>query len=106
MSRSRINFCPDTAHLVAGGGDPAELIRRYADRIVYVHLKDFTADPFAFLPLGKGHIDFRQILVELELAGYDGWITVELDEYDGAPAVAARESFEFLESLLALRDTA
>src|SRR3954462_11055813 len=29
----RIGFCPDTAHLAAGGGDPAELIRRYADRL-------------------------------------------------------------------------
>ena len=49
MARSRINFCPDTAHLVAGGGDPAELIRRHADRIVYVHLKDFVAEPFAIV---------------------------------------------------------
>ncbi len=101
MTRSRINFCPDTAHLVAGGGDPAELIRRYADRIAYVHLKDFSAEPFAFLPLGKGNIDFQAILDELDKAGYDGWITVELDEYDGAPIDAARESREYLDSLLA-----
>src|SRR3954468_7955755 len=92
MERTRIGFCPDTAHLVAGGGDPTELIRRYADRISYVHLKDFTAEPFAFLPLGRGHIDFRAILGELERAGYDGWVTVELDEYDGDPVDAARES--------------
>lgn len=101
MARSRINFCPDTAHLVAGGGDPAELIRRYADRIVYVHLKDFTAEPFAFLPLGRGELDFRAILEELDRAGYDGWITIELDAYDGAPGEAARESRHYLESLLA-----
>jgi inosose dehydratase len=24
LSRSRISFCPDTAHLAAGGGDPVE----------------------------------------------------------------------------------
>jgi len=101
MARSRINFCPDTAHLVAGGGDPAELIRRYADRIVYVHLKDFTAEPFAFLPLGRGELDFRAFLEELDRAGYDGWITIELDAYDGAPGEAARESRHYLESLLA-----
>jgi inosose dehydratase len=101
MARSRINFCPDTAHLVAGGGDPAELIRRYSDRIAYVHLKDFTAEPFAFLPLGRGEIDLQGILAELERAEYDGWLTVELDEYAGAPADAARESRKYLESLLA-----
>lgn len=101
MARSRIHFCPDTAHLVAGGGDPAELIRRYAERIVYVHLKDFTAEPFAFLPLGRGDLDLRAIIDELERADFDGWITVELDEYDGAPADAARESRQYLNSLLA-----
>lgn len=106
MARSRINFCPDTAHLAAGGGDAADLIRRYADRIVYVHLKDFTAEPFAFLPLGKGALDFGEILGELERAGYDGWITVELDEYEGPALEAARESREYLESLRSQRSTA
>jgi inosose dehydratase len=104
MTRSRIGFCPDTAHLVAGGGDPVDLVRRYADRIVYVHLKDFTAEPFAFLPLGQGDLDFGAILDELEGAGYDGWITVELDEYDGAPVDAARQSLEYLSSLLVRSD--
>ena len=101
MSRSRINFCPDTAHLAAAGGDPAELIRRYADRIAYVHLKDFTAEPFAFLPLGRGDVDFGAIVDALDAAGYDGWITVELDEYAGAPVDAARASRQYLDSLLA-----
>jgi len=31
----------------------------------------------------------------------EGWATVELDEYDGAPGAAARESFRYLEPLLA-----
>ena len=101
MERSRIGFCPDTAHLAAAGGDPAELIRRYADRVPYVHLKDFVAEPFAFLPLGTGELDFAGILDELERAGYDGWITVELDDYDGAPVDAARASREYLDALLA-----
>jgi inosose dehydratase len=101
LSRSRIGFCPDTAHLAAAGGDPAELIRRYADRIPYVHLKDFTADPFAFLPLGRGELDFAAMLGALEEAEYDGWITVELDAYDGAPGEAALESRRYLETLLA-----
>ncbi len=101
MSRSRIDFCPDTAHLAAAGGDPAELVRRYADRISYVHVKDLTTDPLAFLPLGEGQLDFAAILAELEEAGYDGWITVELDAFDGAPGEAARASREHLERLSA-----
>jgi len=101
LSRSKIGFCPDTAHLTAGGGDAVELVRRFADRIRYVHLKDYTPDPFAFRPLGDGIIDLAGVVAALRVAGYDGWMTVELDEHDGDPADAARRSREHLEELLA-----
>ncbi|MCK9912733.1 TIM barrel protein, partial [Microbacteriaceae bacterium K1510] len=52
MPLTYINLCPDTAHIEAGGGDPAAVIRKYADRIKYVHLKDY--EDGNFLPLGKG----------------------------------------------------
>ena len=101
LGRSRIAFCPDTAHLAAGGGDAVELIRRFGDRVRYVHLKDFTADPFAFLPLGDGMVDLSGVIDALREAGYDGWLTVELDAYEGNPAEAARRSRAYLEELLA-----
>ena len=100
MTRSRIGFCPDTAHLMAGGGDPAELIRRYPDRIRHVHLKDFRPDPFAFLPLGQGVIDFADVLAAIREASYDSWLLVELDSYDGNPREAAQISKTYLEQLL------
>lgn len=90
-----INFCPDTAHLQAGGGDPAQLIRTYADRIRYVHLKDFKDGQF--LPLGQGTQDLDGILEALRAFQYDGWITVELDASE-SPAEAARISKAFLEA--------
>jgi inosose dehydratase len=99
FSRSRIGFCPDVAHLTAGGGDPAELIRRYADRVVYAHLKDFRADPFAFLPLGRGSVDLPAVLDALKSSSIGEWVTVELDESEGAPGDAARESKAYLASL-------
>ena len=99
MSRSRIDFCPDTAHLAAGGGDPAALVREYADRIRYVHLKDFTPEPLDFLPLGDGVLDFPAIVGALREVGYDGWITIELDSYAGQPREAAERSRRFLQSL-------
>jgi inosose dehydratase len=105
LSLSRIGFCPDTGHLAAGGGDPVDLIRRHADRVNHVHLKDFTPDPFGFHPLGRGTIDFPGVLDALRAADYDGWATVELDEYDGAPDEAAVESFGYLQSLMAAEAT-
>ena len=100
ISCSRISFCPDTGHLAAGGGNPAELIRRYPDRVRYLHLKDFRSDPFAFLPLGEGQLDFPDILGAVREIGYDGWIVVELDSYEGDPAEAAQISKRYLEKLV------
>ncbi len=98
LTRSRIGFCPDTAHLAAGGADPAALIRRHGPRITHVHLKDFRADPFGFHPLGAGDLDLDDVLAALVEIGYDGWATVELDTYDGPPAEAAATSLAFLGS--------
>jgi inosose dehydratase len=100
MSRTRIGFCPDTAHLAAGGGDPAALIRRYPDRITHVHLKDLRPDPVEFLPLGAGVLNFPDILRAVREAGYDSWLIVELDAYAGDPREAAEISKAYLDKLL------
>jgi inosose dehydratase len=103
FSRSGIAFCPDTAHLAAAGGDPAELIRTYRDRVKYVHLKDFTPEPFAFLPLGAGSLDLAGIVQTLRDGGYDGWLVAELDDYAGTPREAAGISKSALGELLVER---
>ncbi|MGA8208967.1 MAG: TIM barrel protein [Nocardioidaceae bacterium] len=100
LPHTRIGFCPDTAHLAAGGGDPAELIRRYPDRVRHVHLKDARVSPLEFLPLGAGEIDFAGVLDALRETGYDGWLIVELDAYDGDPREAAAQSKTYLDRLL------
>jgi inosose dehydratase len=92
---SNIHFCPDTAHLVAGGGDPAKLILELANRISYVHLKDFRRNPFAFLPLGEGELDMDAILRALVNIKYAGWLLVELDSYDN-PKAGAETSMRYL----------
>ena len=101
MPYTRIGFCPDTAHLAAGGGNPAELIRRYPDRVRHVHFKDARLSPLEFLPLGAGEIDFPAVLDALIETGYDGWLIVELDSYDGDPREAAAQSKTYLDRLLA-----
>jgi inosose dehydratase len=100
MPLTRIGFCPDTAHLAAGGADPAAVIRKYPDRIRHVHLKDFQQDPFNFLPLGQGELDFPDIIAAIRESGYDSWLMVELDNYDGDPREAAALSKKYLDKLL------
>jgi inosose dehydratase len=91
-----VAFCPDTAHLAAGGGDPVALIERYGDRLGHVHLKDLDTKRTTFMPLGEGDLDFDAILRAVRQAGYDDWLMVELDAYDGEPRAAAEISRAFL----------
>jgi inosose dehydratase len=98
FTNSRIAFCPDTAHLAAGGGDPAALILALSDRIAHVHLKDLVKETVSFQPLGEGDLDFDSILSAIHKVGYDGWLVVELDTYDGDPKTAAEISKKFLEN--------
>jgi inosose dehydratase len=78
----------DTAHLVAGGGDPAKAIEKYHDRLLFLHLKDvhdIPADtpnanyPFEFVELGRGRVDFPSVFAALEMVKFHGWAVVELD---------------------------
>ncbi|MFC5528147.1 sugar phosphate isomerase/epimerase family protein [Cohnella yongneupensis] len=97
MAMTDISLCPDTAHIEAGGGDPVEVIRKYAKRIPYLHFKDYGNG--AFLPLGEGGQRFADMLQALEQSGYDGWITVELDSHDN-PAEGAAVSMKYLRDSL------
>jgi inosose dehydratase len=90
-----INFCPDTAHLAAAGGDPAAQIREFRDRITYVHLKGWQHDPFAFTPLDRGDLDMVPIIEALRETAFDGWITNELDAWPD-PKGGAETSLQFL----------
>jgi inosose dehydratase len=100
MPLTTINLCPDTAHIEAGGGDPVEVIKKYIDRIKYVHFKDYENGEF--LPLGEGHQKFAEMLKILEEANYDGWITVELDSWAN-PKEGAEISRQFLAQYEALK---
>lgn len=99
MSYTQINLCPDTAHLAAGGANNPKLIHKYQERIKYVHLKDYTKDPFGFVPLGTGQLDLVSIAGALKDINYDGWITVETDGYLGNSKLSAEVSKKYLHSL-------
>jgi inosose dehydratase len=95
FGQTGIGFCPDTAHLAAAGGVPAELVREHAGRITYVHLKGWRRDPFAFTPVDEGDCDNAAVLQALTEIGYRGWITNELDSWPD-PAEGARRGHAFV----------
>lgn len=96
LSHTSIGLCPDTGHVILGGGDPAELIVAHAERIHYVHLKDVDRETGTFVPLGSGSLALEAVMGALDQIGYDGWITVELDMWDD-PLAGATLSRQVLE---------
>ena len=113
----------DTGHYAYGaglGGCDAVLagLRRFAERIWYVHFKDchpviaerareaqwdyFEAVRHGiFCELGQGCVDFPAVLDELHDRAYDGWIVVEQDVLPGmgAPRESARRNRVYLRGL-------
>lgn len=99
----------DIAHWQAGGGDPVQAVRRYADRLAFLHLKDLqrlTPEPrgrrFRFVELGQGEVDVRGVLAELSRTGYAGWGIVELDAVTDptlTPLQCAQRSKDYLASI-------
>lgn len=111
-----LGLCLDTGHYLYGGGDPIDVVKRHADRMSCLHLKDINANRLnearerklnfhdgvrhgVFAPLGQGVINFPTILKHLQAAQFDGWVVVEADVLEGgagaelplANAMAGRE---------------
>lgn len=113
-----LGLCLDTGHLRFGNGDPVAAARAYAGRIWHVHFKDCEPEVAArsraqgwdyfesvrrgvFCELGRGEVDFPQVLRELKQSGYQGWIVVEQDVLPGmgTPKQSAQRNREYLASI-------
>jgi inosose dehydratase len=97
----------DVAHYQQGGGDPAAAIRRYRDRLLFLHVKDVRDMPSAnggyqFVELGQGKVDVRGVFAALADVSFRGWVVVELDavpEPGRSPKESAAMSKRYLASI-------
>jgi inosose dehydratase len=93
-------FGPDTGQIAQAGGDAVEVVTRYAPTVTHVHVKDYggtavskrpdgtVEDPtgyVGYVPVGSGVIDFVTMFRNLDRAGFNGWLNVELDGTSRAP---------------------
>lgn len=113
------DICLDTGHLLIGGTDPLELVRRSASRVGHAHLKDVNATLAGqvgcgglgftdgvkagmFVPLGQGDCGIADIVAELRAVNYTGWYVMEQDAIltgepvGEGPVRDIRASVEFL----------
>jgi len=108
---------PDTGHLAWAGVDVVQFTRKYASRILTIHVKDvkmavvkqgvaagwdyggFSAQG-VFAELGDGDVDFPTIFSLLKTASFCGWIVVETDVITRpTPEESHRVSHEYLQNI-------
>ena len=92
VSTKNIGLCLDTGWALDAGLDPVKMIRKYADRLYGVHLKDFTFDANGNpeeTVLGTGVLDLPAVLDALREVGFKGYASLEYegDASDPAPKI-------------------
>ncbi len=97
----------DIAHWAAAGGDPVQAVRSYADRLLFLHLKDLQRPApgrgpasYRFVELGTGEVDVAGVLDALRTLNFGGWAIVELDDVT-SPGRSAKQSAELSKAYLA-----
>ena len=124
LTETDVPVCLDSGHLAIGGADPVEFVRRHAERIVHVHLKDVDAGLAErvgqgamslveatrrglFRPLGRGDVAIDEVVTMLDSHGYERWLVLEQDTtltgeeppVGSGPIIDVQASIEYLASL-------
>jgi sugar phosphate isomerase/epimerase len=116
--REEFGFNFDPSHLIWQGIDPVAFIREFGDRIYHVHMKDAIVklngrsgilcshlnfgDPrrgWDFRSLGRGGVNFEEIIRALNDVGYDGPLSVEWEDSGMDRDHGAKDALEFVRRL-------
>ena len=116
--REAFGFNFDPSHLHWQMLDPVKFIKAFPDRIYHVHMKDaaLTLDGesgilssylnfgtpgrgWDFRSVGRGEVDFEEIIRALNVIGYDGPLSVEWEDAYMDREFGAAESCQFVKEL-------
>jgi sugar phosphate isomerase/epimerase len=116
--REAFGFNFDPSHLLWQGVDPVKFIKTFPDRIYHVHMKDamVTLDGTSgilssyldfgqpgrgwdFRSLGRGEVDFEEIIRALNEIGYDGPLSVEWEDAAMDREAGAQEAVNFVKEI-------
>jgi sugar phosphate isomerase/epimerase len=96
-----LGLCLDVGHCQVTGDLPvADVIRRYAPRLVLVQLDDCKSGEHEHRMLGEGDLDLPAALSALLEVGFGGVAAVELSRDSHRGPAAAREAMERLREAL------
>jgi inosose dehydratase len=104
----------DIAHYQQGGGDPVKAIRKYHDRLLFLHIKDVESLPasdergraYRWVELGRGKVDLPAVFAALKDVKFRGWAVIELDsvpDNSRTPKEAALINKKYIEEKIGLR---
>ena len=118
-NRKEFGFNYDPSHLVYQNVDYVGFIREFKSRIYHVHMKDAYSSPvptragvfgghtsfgdpdrsWDFRSLGRGSIDFEEVIRALNEIGYRGPLSVEWEDSGMDREVGAAEACAFVNSM-------
>ena len=117
-NRPEFGFNFDPSHLIWQGVDPVEFIRRFPDRIFHVHMKDAIVNldgrrgilgshlnfgdsrrGWEFRSLGRGKVNFEEIIRALNEANYSGPLSVEWEDSGMEQEHGAQEALRFVRNV-------
>lgn len=117
--RKAFGFNYDPSHFGYQGVDYVKFIHTFGDRIYHVHMKDVWWSPTAteagvfgghtdfgdarrhwdFRSLGRGNIDFEEVIRALNLIGYSGPLSVEWEDTGMDREHGAEEACDFVRAV-------
>ena len=101
---NRIGLCIDIGHVRRSGFDPAESIRKCADRLIDVHIKDLNTIQTVsdVCEVGRGKLDIPGILSTLIKIKYKGIVAFEYEKDLKDPLAGLAESVGYTLGVLDL----
>ena len=98
----RIGVCLDIGHHRRSGADPIDFIRKHADRIFEIHLKNIIIDPVKNLamPGPRGELYIPGIMQALADVGFDGPCLIEYEKDFKNNRMALAESIGYYRGVM------
>ena len=99
----RIGLCMDIGHTMRSGVDPSIPAKKYADRLIDLHIKDVSAADRNghAVEMGRGIINIPEFFETLINIGYDSFASFEYEKDGKDPLAGLAESVGYARGVLA-----
>lgn len=99
----RIGLCNDIGHTKRANVDPSESAKKFAERLLDVHIKDVSQATAKgrTVEIGRGVIDIPKFLRTLLEINYSGIVSFEYEKDEDGPLAGLAESVGYVRGVLA-----